>query len=122
MAGFTNYNIITFQGSDLDLEISIADALNTPYNFSGYGVRGQIRPSYGSSQVLLNLNPTISESSLGTINLNLSATVLSQMPVGQFVYDIERYLTGSLPFPDNSNTQKILKGKFSIMPEVTQVN
>lgn len=121
MAKFTYYNITTFQGSDVDLEIYIADILNTPYNFSGYGVRGEVRPSYGSNQVLLNLAPTISQNAVGVIKLSLSADTLSQMPVGQFVYDIERYVTGSSSFLDNSNTEKILKGKFSVMPETTRM-
>lgn len=121
MAKFTYYNITTFQGSDVDLEISISNLLNTPYDFNGYGVRGQVRPSYGSNQILLNLVPTVSQNAAGVIKLNLSADTLSQMPVGQFVYDIERYVTGSSSFLDNSNTEKILKGKFSVMPETTRI-
>lgn len=121
MAGFTYYNITTFQGSDVDLDITVSTPLSIPYNFSGYGVRGQVRASYGSTGVLLNILPTISNSISGTINVNISADTMSTLPVGQFVYDIERYVTGNLPFLDSSNTEKILKGKFSVMPEVTRI-
>lgn len=120
----TSYNIHTIQGDNLQLNLKIKDSYNSPINLSGYDVRGIVKYAYGytgNEQVLLNLNPTIcsgingSEYASGIINININSYTMSSVPVGTFVYDIER-------FPYNNptgNSIKLIRGKFIVSPEVT---
>lgn len=120
----SSYNISTIQGDNLQLNLRVKDSLNNPINLSGYDVRGVVKYAYGytgNSQVLLNLNPIIcsgvngSEYISGIININMNSFTMASIPVGTFVYDIER-------FPYNNptgNSIKLIRGKFIVSPEVT---
>lgn len=120
----TSYNINTIQGDNLQLNLRVKDSLNNPINLSGYDVRGIVKYSYGytgDQQILLNLNPIIcsgingSEYVSGIININIDSYKTALIPVGTFVYDIER-------FPYNNatgNSIKLIRGKFIVSPEVT---
>jgi hypothetical protein len=131
----TSYNINTIQGDNLQIFLSVKDQYNNPINLSGYDVRGVVKYAYfGSppaldasgnyiSGFLLNLNPSIYTGSNGSyypsglININISSYTMANIPVGTFVYDIER-------FPENlptGNSIKLLKGKFIVDPEVTSM-
>ena len=69
------------------------------------------------------VNPTIVSGTTGSayqsglIDVYLSGSQTSGLPVGQFVYDIEKYPSGA------SNTEgavdKILAGDFFVYPQVT---
>lgn len=120
----TSYNINTIQGDQLRLNLRVKDSSNNPINLSGYDVRGIVKYAYGytgNEQILLNLNPIIcsgingAEYASGIINININSYNMSSIPVGQFVYDIER-------FPYNNPTGdsiKLIRGKFIVSPEVT---
>ena len=57
----------------------------------------------------------------GLIDIYLTGTQTENLPIGQFVYDIERYATGVGGVPmTNGAVLKLLKGKFNVNPEVTQ--
>lgn len=129
----TSYNINTIQGDNLQITLSVKDQYNVPVNLSGYDVRGMVKYAYfGSppaldasgnyiSGILLNLNPTVysgengSYYASGLVNINVPSYTMAYIPVGSFVYDIER-------FPYNvptGNSIKLLRGKFIVGPEVT---
>ena len=129
----TSYNINTIQGDNLQITLSVKDQYNVPVNLSGYDVRGMVKYAYfGSppaldasgnyiSGILLNLNPTVysgengSYYASGLVNINVPSYTMAYIPVGSFVYDIER-------FPYNvptGNSIKLLRGKFIVSPEVT---
>ena len=120
----SSYNINTIQGDNLQLNLRVKDSLNKPINLSGFDVRGVVRYAYGytgDQQILLNLNPVIcsgingSEYPSGIININIDSYKMASIPVGTFVYDIER-------FPYNiptGNSIKLIRGKFIVSPEVT---
>lgn len=112
----TSYNISTYQGDLFQATLSVKDSNNTAINLSGYQIRGQVRASYGSTGVLLDLNPTITSHVSGTINITLESETTDSLPVGQFVYDIERYPSG-IP---TGNSIKLMLGKFNVSPEVTR--
>jgi hypothetical protein len=129
----TSYNIETIQGDNLQITLSVKDQYNTPINLSGYDTRGVVKYAYfGSppavdasgnyiSGYLLNLNPVINSGvngiyyASGLIDINVSSYDMAYMPVGSFVYDIERFPKG-IP---TGNSIKLLKGKFIVSPEVT---
>lgn len=120
----SSYNINTIQGDHLQLNLRVKDSLNNPINLSGYDVRGVIKYAYGytgNQQVLLNLNPIIcsgingSEYASGIVAIDINSNAMASVPVGTFVYDIER-------FPYNNPTGysiKLIRGKFIVSPEVT---
>lgn len=120
----TSYNINTIQGDNLQITLAIKDSYNNPINLSGYDVRGIVKYAYGytgQDQILLNLNPIITSGingsyySSGLVNINVSSYDTSNIPVGTFVYDLERFPLG---YP-TGNSIKLLRGKFIVEPEVT---
>jgi hypothetical protein len=129
----SSYNINTIQGDHLQLQLRVKDQNNNPINLSGYDVRGVVKYAYfGSppaldssgnyiSNTLLNLNPVIISGNNGSyypsgfININVSSDLMTYIPVGTFVYDIERFPLG-IP---TGNSIKLLRGKFIVSPEVT---
>jgi hypothetical protein len=120
----SSYNISTIQGDNLQITLKIKDQLSNPINLSGYDVRGVVKYAYGytgDQQILVNLNPTIysgingSYYPSGIININVDSYTMASVPVGTFVYDIERYPYG-VP---TGNSIKLLRGKFIVSPEVT---
>jgi len=107
------YNILAVRGSTLLLNINIRDSNNNYINLGGYTARGSVRYSYGSTGVMLNLNPQIHPSFVsGLITLSGSQTSMSALPCGQFVYDIECSGASDYVF-------KPVKGYFLVEPEST---
>jgi len=112
----TFYNITGYQGDYIQLTLNLKDSNGTALNLSGYQVRGQVRSSYGSTGVLLDLNPTITNVLSGIMAINIDSYISADLPVSDHIYDIERYPSGIL----TGNSIKLLRGKFSILPEVTR--
>jgi hypothetical protein len=120
----TSYNINTIQGDNLQLSLRVKDSNNNSINLSGYDVRGVVKYAYGytgNEQVLVNLNPLIvsgnngSYYSSGIVSINVQSYITASIPVGTFVYDIERFPYG-IP---TGNSIKLIRGKFIVSPEVT---
>lgn len=112
----TSYNISGLQGDYIQLTLNILDSTGAVINLSGYEVRGQVRSSYGSTGIMLDLQPTITSDISGVVAINISSTGSAAIPVNEYVYDIERYPSGNIL----GNSIKLLRGKFSILPEVTR--
>jgi|TARA_R110000824_G_scaffold55069_33_gene151852 hypothetical protein len=119
----TVYNFSATQGSQLSVRLNVKDASGDAINLSGYNARGVVKYRYSSTNSLVNLDPTIVSGTTGSayqsglIDVYLSGSQTSGLPVGQFVYDIEKYPSGA------SNTEgavdKILAGDFFVYPQVT---
>ena len=112
----TFYNITGYQGDYIQLTLNLKDSSGIALNLSGYEVRGQVRASYGSTGVLLDLNPTITNELSGLMAININSYISADIPISDHVYDIERYPSGIL----TGNSIKLMRGKFSILPEVTR--
>ena len=112
----TFYNFTGYQGDYLQLTLNVVSSSGTALSFSGYDVRGQVRASYGATGILLNLNPTINVYSGNASSISVNSYISQDIPVGEFVYDIERFPSG-IP---TGNSIKLIRGKFSILPEVTR--
>jgi hypothetical protein len=112
----TFYNVTGYQGDYLQLTLNLKDSNGAALNLSGYQVRGQVRASYGSTGVLLDLNPTITNLLSGTMAININSYISADIPISDHVYDIERYPSGIL----TGNSIKLMRGKFTILPEVTR--
>jgi hypothetical protein len=129
----TSYNINTIQGDHLQLTLAVKNQNYTPINLSGYDVRGVVKYAYFASPpaldesgnyisgYILNLNPVINSGvsgnlyASGLINVDVSSYTMASVPVGTFVYDIERFPYG-VP---TGNSIKLIRGKFIVSPEVT---
>jgi len=127
------YNISAVQGDQLQISLKVRDQNCNPINLSGYDVRGVVKYGYfGSppaldisgnyiSGILLNLNPIVysgqngSYLASGVVYVNVSSSSMANMPVGSFVYDIERFPKGN----PTGDSIKLLQGKFLVEPEVT---
>ena len=109
----TTYNIEAIKGSTLLLNINLTDSNNSYINLQGYTARGFVKDKYSSSNILLDLNPSVHSSYVsGLILLSGHATGMAAMPIGTWVYDIE--LSGA-----NNYVMKPLRGYFSVLPECT---
>ena len=119
----TVYNFSATQGSQLSVRLNVKDASGDAINLSGYGARGVVKYRYSSTSSLVDLEPTIVSGASGTlyasgyVDVYLSGSQTAALPVGDFVYDIEKYPTGA------SNAEgavdKILAGSFLVYPQVT---
>ena len=120
----TTYNINTIQGDNVQITLCVKDQFSNPLNLSGYDVRGVVKYSYGytgMSGILLDLMPVVNSGvngsyyASGLIDINIPSYTMASMPVGIFVYDIERF-PAQIP---TGNSIKLLRGKFIVSPEVT---
>ena len=112
------YNIVADQGSTLSRIIYYKDPANKPIKFAGYKARMQVRPTYDSSNVILELTTENGGIELGdtdgSIALNVEDTVMETIPEGIYLYDLELVAPSAHLF-----VYKILKGNFAVRSEVT---
>jgi hypothetical protein len=120
----TSYNINTIQGDNLQITLAIKNENNIPVNLSGFDVRGVVKYAYGFtgiSGLIVDLAPVINSGingsyyASGLVNINIPSYTMASVPVGSFVYDIERFPYG-IP---TGNSIKLIRGKFIVSPEVT---
>ena len=110
------YNITVNQGENYDLTATLTNTDGTPVNISGYSLRGKVRYSYGSTGVLVNLEPSIINATGGIINFTLSPSETAALPITVAVYDIERFVSGQSPV---TTVSRVLQGTVTVTPEVT---
>ena len=110
------YNITVNQGENYDLTATLTNTDGTPVNISGYSLRGKVRYSYGSTGVLVDLEPSIVNATGGVINFTLSPSETAALPITMAVYDIERFVSGQSPV---TTVSRVLQGTVTVTPEVT---
>jgi hypothetical protein len=113
------YNIVADQGSTLSRIIYYKDPAKKPILFNGYTARMQVRPSYDSSNVILELTTENGGIELGqtdgSIALYVDDIVMITIPEGIYVYDLELIAPSADLF-----VYKILQGNFAVRSEVTR--
>jgi heat shock protein HspQ len=107
------YDISLTQGENYSLTARLKNTDGSYMNLSGYYVRGKARYSYGYTGVVVDLDPQIYSVTGGIIEVELTSSQTSSLPVGFLVYDIEKYTSG------DANVSKVLNGKIIVCPEVT---
>ena len=110
------YNITINQGENYDLTATLTDANGTPVNITGYALRGKVRYSYGSTGVLVDLEPSVINATGGVINFTLTPEETAALPITVAVYDIERYISGQSP---ETTVSRVLQGSVTVTPEAT---
>ena len=119
----TVYNFSATQGSQLSVRLNVQDASGDAINLSGYGARGVVKYRYSSTVPLVDLDPTIVSGTTGSayqsglIDVYLSGSQTSGLPIGDFVYDTEKYPSGAANI--EGAVDKILAGSFLVYPQVT---
>jgi hypothetical protein len=94
----------------------LTNTSGTPVNISGYSLRGKVRYSYGSTGVLVDLEPSIVNATGGVISFTLSPSETAALPITVAVYDIERFVSGQSPV---TTVSRVLQGTVTVTPEVT---
>jgi hypothetical protein len=110
------YDISVNQGENFELQANLTDSNSSPINLSGYALRGKVKYSYGSTGVILDLNPQVVNATGGVISFSLTPYETSNLPTFLGVYDIEKYISGQSP---ELSVARILQGYFSTDPQVT---
>lgn len=110
------YNIFGYQGDQIELVLNLKDSSGIHINLSGYQIRGQVKDAYSSTGALVDLNPQIINLQSGIVSVNINSNISKNIPIGEHLYDIEKYPSGDI----NGNSIKLIRGKFSILPEITK--
>lgn len=111
------YELNINQGSNLSLEIALKNADGTPLNLTGYTARMQLRASYTSPQVIVELTTEngrlVITPLTGLVTLLLSAATTAALVAKTYVYDLE--IVSASGF-----VTRMLQGEAVISPEVTR--
>lgn len=111
------YELLIDQGSTLSVLFTLKDEAGTALNLTGYTVRMQIRSSYASSIVVLNLSTTLGtillDPLLGKITITATAAVTAALPAKRYVYDIETVSASGF-------VTRFVQGNVVVSPEVTR--
>lgn len=117
MAQYEDFTI--GQGTDITLQLELADTNGAVKDLTGYSVAAQIRKTYNSSD-----SDAVSFSSViqdpptsGILNLTLTNTQTGALKAGRYVYDAEISFQDS---DQNTIVERILEGQINITPSVTR--
>ena len=127
----TTYDIEVIQGSELDLRLNVKNVAGVALTLEGYKLRGIVKHRYGDTTAYIDLKPKVfTDDSVtpeitaasGLVDIFISGAQTSGLAVGVHRYDLERYneeeIDGVLTEP---SVFKLMKGKFVISPEVTNI-
>jgi len=106
------YNIVAEQGATFNLNFRV-ETDGVAWNLTDYTFAMQVRRSTSSNTTLLNITSATMTSG-GHVSATVSATTMSDVPAGRWVYDIE--LTAGA----GGQVTRILEGRFIVTPQVTQ--
>lgn len=121
------YNLFIDQGSDFAIDLVIKQS-GSPMDLTNYQGRGQLRSAHTSNTIVgyfkvTNLDPTNGVLKVEIPNgswtdLTVSPNVVrigsTEMPAGQYVYDLEIYTNA------DAVVKRIMQGTATINPEVTR--
>lgn len=111
------YELNINQGANLSLEIALKNEDQTPLNLTGFIARMQLRASYNSPEIVVELtteNGRILINALaGILTLALSAQTTAALIAKNYVYDLE------IVSPTGFVT-RVLQGEAIVSPEVTR--
>lgn len=114
--GTSTQNLTLNKGSSYRIRFLLSKNTND-VNLTGYSLRGQIRPSSTSAQVLLNMTSANLlleiDNSSSSILMNLPESFTRRVSQSFAVYDIE--LLNNI-----GEASKIITGMITFIPEVTQ--
>jgi hypothetical protein len=107
------YKFQTWQGSTLLRTFELTTD-EEPFDLDGMTARMEVRPSANSPDVILDVTDFIALGD-GTIEIDVPADVMADVPAGSYVYDLELVEPG-----EPEKVSKLLEGSFVVRPEVTR--
>jgi len=114
----TTFDITIYQGARyalrMDIEAENAEGVTIPYDLTGMGVRGQLRPTHDSA-TFFSFTGTIVDAATGKVKLTLTPAVTATLPEGTMVYDVEVY-----HLTDTAIVDRVVQGSVTVVPEVTR--
>lgn len=104
------------RGSSFHIRIAITDINSDVVDLTGYEVRGAVKNKYSdpNTDILINLDPIVYDATNGLVDVLLTDAQTALLPITEALYDVEKF-----PISGVGNTEKIMKGKFLIHPEIT---
>lgn len=112
------HNIIADQGATFSYTVVFKDAKRKAHDVTGYTARMQIRSAVNADSATSELTTEnggiIVYGTEGRFDLYISATDMSAIPAGNYVYDLE------IEAPSTGFVEKLLLGNFTVRPEVTR--
>lgn len=109
------YNMVCPQGSTFQKTLTYI-INDVAVNLTGYSAKMQVRDTYSSAGVLVQIGTAIGGitlNSTGVINLVISAATTATFVPKTYVYDVEIVSPAGV-------VTKIVEGKFIVTPEVTR--
>jgi hypothetical protein len=103
------------QGTTFNTQITLDGSNGVAYDLSSFTASSQAKKSYYSSNVILQLNATISDPANGIITISANSATTSTLPIGRLVYDV--IITDTV----YGNVTRVLEGKIIVSPGVTNV-
>jgi len=107
-------NLTMDQGTTFTFNAILETTTGTPWNLTGWSVRGQMRKSYSSSSATASFTAS-HDSKGGKITITLSSVQTAAIGKGEYLYDIEIYDESVPPI-----VHKVLEGKIKVKPEITK--
>jgi hypothetical protein len=111
----TTYDLDIIAGSSANFLVSATDQNSTIINLNGYNVRGAAKAKFSDSSYVINFNPTIYSAVSGIVQIFLSGSQTSGLPISQIPYELEVASSGEV------TVTKFLKGYLNIFPEITNI-
>lgn len=105
-------NLYIDQGAFFRTYVTVSGTNGIPLDLSGFTVASQMRKSYQSSTAY-NFTASISNPSVGRVQLELNSAHSRQIPPGRYLYDVR------VTNPQGEST-RVVEGIVTINPEVTQ--
>jgi hypothetical protein len=107
------------QGSDVAIEVHLADIYGNPKDLSAYSVQAKLKKNYNSdsSDTLDFLCIVAQPSTDGIVTLSLTNAQTDALRPGRYLYDVEIY------FNDSDGTlvvERVLEGRIQVTPSVTR--
>lgn len=104
-------NLFIDQGSDFTAEVDLMQDSGVPLNLTGATVASQMRRSYYSTTSYAFASSVL-DAANGTIKLELTANISSNIRPGRYVYDVE--------VQQAATRTRVLEGIVTVYPEVTR--
>ena len=102
-------NLEIYKGTNANWRLTATDASSNALNLSGFTLSGSLYCNYGSTGILLDLNPQFYSAESGIIDILLSGYVTSTLPVTQAVYGVYAFQGSGIGY-------NFLRGYMNIFP------
>tara|TARA_B110000503_G_C7020956_1_gene359754 strand:- start:531 stop:872 length:342 start_codon:yes stop_codon:yes gene_type:complete len=105
-------NLLIDAGASFSSDVNVNNDDGTPFDLTGYTVRGKMSKGYSSTNTRVFFDITLYEAD-GTVAISLDPTATAQLEDGRWVYDVE------ITNPADSTVTRIVEGIITVFPSVS---